>query len=231
MLVQYLSILRHAPLWVPILGPQLRELAWRRAAADEVKQVMFDKTQDDLASAIRDTMRIDRDRLTHSRSTAAQTRPFLRLFCKNWKSRGLWTSPRSISSRRTSVSPLSKAARIRPVPEQYSSPSHNSLTFVDSAQTFSTIQAFFLAMSLNPSIQKKAQAELDAVIGPHRLPNYRDRASLPYVEAVFKESLRWHNVLPLGLQHCAGEDIEYRGYFIPRGTTFTANAWQVLSLL
>ncbi|TFK78644.1 cytochrome P450, partial [Polyporus arcularius HHB13444] len=89
--------------------------------------------------------------------------------------------------------------------------------------TFSTIQAFFLAMSLNPSIQKKAQAELDAVIGPHRLPNFRDRASLPYVEAVFKETLRWHNAMPLGVHHCAGEDIEYHGYFIPRGTTFTAN--------
>ncbi len=49
-LVQYFPILQHVPLWVPILGSQLRMLAGWRAAADEVKQVMFDKTVDDLAS-------------------------------------------------------------------------------------------------------------------------------------------------------------------------------------
>ncbi len=95
-------------------------------------------------------------------------------------------------------------------------------------QTFSTTQAFFLAMSLNSDVQKRAQAELDVVIGPHRLPDQADRASLPYVSAVLKESLRWHNVAPFGVPHCNAEDIEYRGYFIPKGTTFIANTWHVL---
>ena len=92
-------------------------------------------------------------------------------------------------------------------------------------QAFSTLQFFFQAMSLFPEAQKKAQAELDSVVGPHRLPSYRDRASLPYVNAVLKESLRWHNVAPTVLPHSAGEDIEYRGYFIPKGTTLIANVW------
>ena len=51
-LVHYLPILRFVPLWVPLLGSQLRELARCRAAADKVKQVTFDKTRDDLVGAL-----------------------------------------------------------------------------------------------------------------------------------------------------------------------------------
>ena len=48
--VQYFPFLRHVPLWVPILGSQLRELEEGRAVMEEVKQAMFDKTLDDLVS-------------------------------------------------------------------------------------------------------------------------------------------------------------------------------------
>lgn len=54
MLVQYFPILRYVPMWVPFLGSQLRELAYYRAASGEVKRIMFHKTQEDLASIIRD---------------------------------------------------------------------------------------------------------------------------------------------------------------------------------
>jgi cytochrome P450 len=53
-------------------------------------------------------------------------------------------------------------------------------------------------MALHPEVQIKAQAELDAVIGPRRLPDYNDRASLPYLNATVKEVLRWNPVAPLG---------------------------------
>ena len=49
----------------------------------------------------------------------------------------------------------------------------------------------------NPNVQKKAQEELDRVIGTDRLPLLSDRGSLPYVEALVKEVLRWHPILPL----------------------------------
>ena len=64
------------------------------------------------------------------------------------------------------------------------------------------MQTLFLAMALYPEVQKKVQAEIDAVIGPDRLPNFQDRPSLPYVNAVVKESLRWNLVLPLGGPFC-----------------------------
>ena len=52
-------------------------------------------------------------------------------------------------------------------------------------------------MALYPDVQKKAQAEIDAVVGPHRLPDFEDRPSLPYINAIVKESMRWHLALPL----------------------------------
>ena len=60
------------------------------------------------------------------------------------------------------------------------------------------MQTLFLAMALYPEVQKKAQAEIDAVIGPNRLPDFEDRPSLPYINAVLKEVMRWHLVTPLG---------------------------------
>jgi cytochrome P450 len=54
-------------------------------------------------------------------------------------------------------------------------------------------------MILFPDVQKKAQAEIDAVVGPDRLPSFADRASLPYIEALTKELLRWSVTIPNGM--------------------------------
>ncbi|KAH9924289.1 CyP450 monooxygenase [Epithele typhae] len=94
--------------------------------------------------------------------------------------------------------------------------------------TYSTLQSFFLAMSLSPEIQHRAQAELHSVVGPDRLPTHDDRPALPYVNAIIKESLRWQNVLPLGVHHTTTEDTVYDGYFIPKGTMLFPNTWTCL---
>lgn len=76
-----------------------------------------------------------------------------------------------------------------------------------------------LAMLMHPEMQERAQAEIDAVVGSDRLPNFDDRAQLPFgmfplalvvlndqvtdiyyvriVEAIYKESLRWGAPVPL----------------------------------
>ena len=82
-------------------------------------------------------------------------------------------------------------------------------------------------MSLHPEVVVKAQAELEAVVGPNRLPDHPDRSDLPYVNAIIKECLRWQNAVPLCIPHAAVEDDEFDGYFIPAGTVVFANAWQV----
>jgi cytochrome P450 len=74
-----------------------------------------------------------------------------------------------------------------------------------------------------PDSQKRAQAELDAVVGRARAPRVADRAALPYVSAMLRELLRWRTGLPLALPHKTEEDEWYRGMFIPAGTVCFAN--------
>ncbi|KAG2129201.1 cytochrome P450 [Suillus bovinus] len=70
----------------------------------------------------------------------------------------------------------------------------------DTVTTVSTIYSLFLAMTLFPDVQKKAQAEIDAVVGTDRLPSFADRESLPYIEALVKKSLRWNVFVPIGMR-------------------------------
>ena len=93
------------------------------------------------------------------------------------------------------------------------------------SQTTSLLLIVFLAMSLYPSVQAKVHAELDAVIGPDRLPDFGDRDSLVYLDAVVKEAMRWMPPTPVGLTHCTREDDVVNEYFIPAGTVLLGNIW------
>ena len=57
---------------------------------------------------------------------------------------------------------------------------------------------FMLAMVLYPDVQRKAQEELDRVVGRDRLPSFDDLENLVYIREMVKETLRWHPVGPLG---------------------------------
>ncbi|EJF63284.1 cytochrome P450 [Dichomitus squalens LYAD-421 SS1] len=94
--------------------------------------------------------------------------------------------------------------------------------------TTSILQTIFFAMSLYPSVQAKAHAELDAVVGPDRLPDFSDRESLVYLDAIIKETMRWMPSSPLGLTHCTREDDIVNGHFIPAGTVLLGNIWACL---
>ncbi|KAE9394679.1 cytochrome P450 [Gymnopus androsaceus JB14] len=91
--------------------------------------------------------------------------------------------------------------------------------------TKSVILTFMLAMTLNPHIQTKAQEEIDRVIGTNRLPDFSDREKLPYVEAVYRETMRWYPPAPLGTPRKAMQTDCYNGYCIPEGTTVYPNLW------
>lgn len=53
-------------------------------------------------------------------------------------------------------------------------------------------------MLQHPEVLKKAQQEMDTVVGSSRLPTFEDRPSLPYLECVMSEVLRWGVPVPMG---------------------------------
>ncbi|KAI1759439.1 putative cytochrome P450 oxidoreductase OrdA-like protein [Hypoxylon sp. FL1150] len=91
--------------------------------------------------------------------------------------------------------------------------------------TVSSMMCFFLAMTIYPEAQRRAQEEIDSVVGQDRLPTIADRDDLPYIEAVVKEVLRWHPVVPMGFPHASTEDDICEGYFIPEGSMLFPNIW------
>ncbi|CAL1709839.1 unnamed protein product [Somion occarium] len=94
--------------------------------------------------------------------------------------------------------------------------------------TRSAIQLFLLAMVLYPDVQRRAQAELQSIVGSNRMPAFADRPSLPYVQALILEILRWQPVAPLSMPHSTSSSDTYRGYYIPKGAIVIGNAWSIL---
>lgn len=76
-----------------------------------------------------------------------------------------------------------------------------------------------------PEVQKKAQAQIDSVVGSDRSPTWSDYASLPYVAQCVKEAFRWRTVVPLAFPHALAEDDWVDGMFLPKGTVIIVNAW------
>lgn len=93
--------------------------------------------------------------------------------------------------------------------------------------TSATLTSFILAMIMFPSVQCKAQEEIDRVIGTDRLPTFDDKAKLPYISRVVTEAYRWFPILPLGIPHYADEDILYEGYNIPKGASILPAIWGI----
>ncbi|KAF9552595.1 cytochrome P450 [Agrocybe pediades] len=93
--------------------------------------------------------------------------------------------------------------------------------------TIALTKSFFYLMAKHPEVQKKAQAEIDRVVGSKRLPDFEDRSSgrMPYMEALYRELQRYAAPLPLGLPHAASEDDYYKGYLIPKGARIFPNIW------
>ncbi|KAG9078353.1 hypothetical protein FS749_009662 [Ceratobasidium sp. UAMH 11750] len=92
-------------------------------------------------------------------------------------------------------------------------------------QIVASVTTFILAMILHPTIQERAQAELDAALGQNRLPELSDRGSLPYMDRILKEASRCNSVTPLGLAHASTQDDEYKGYQIPKRAIVIGNTW------
>ncbi|KAJ3553829.1 hypothetical protein NM688_g3409 [Phlebia brevispora] len=93
--------------------------------------------------------------------------------------------------------------------------------------SYTTTGWFILAMALHPHVQQKAQDELDRVIGQDRLPVHEDFGSLHYIQAVFRETLRWMPALPFGVPHRVMVEDDYLGFRIPEGSMIVPNIWSM----
>lgn len=77
----------------------------------------------------------------------------------------------------------------------------------------------------NPEVQRKAQEEVDCLVGQDRLPTWDDIPKLPFVNLVLQETYRMNPLSPLGIPHASVADDVYNGMFIPKGTIVYQNVW------
>ncbi|PBK75563.1 cytochrome P450 [Armillaria solidipes] len=93
--------------------------------------------------------------------------------------------------------------------------------------TSSFLQSLILALVEFPEAQRKAQEEMNKVVGDQRLPTLDDFADLPYIQAVVKETHRFRPVAPVAVPHGMLAAEEYHGYMIPKGATIFVNTWGI----
>ncbi|KAG1880172.1 cytochrome P450 [Suillus subluteus] len=113
----------------------------------------------------------------------------------------------------------------------------NSMYSASIDTTVTTLSHFILAMVQHPYVLRRAQAELDDVLGSgesglpskaKRLPTFKDRPKLPYCDAVFTETLRWGVPVPLNLPHRLTQPDTYEGMYIPQGSLVFGNIWAIM---
>lgn len=103
-----------------------------------------------------------------------------------------------------------------------------AVSYIGGSDTTATaLVSFIMAMVLYPEYQRQAQVELDRVLG-ERLPEFSDEPSLPFIEAIVRETYRCYPVLPLAAPHAADEDDVYEGFFIKKGASLMVNVWDIM---
>ncbi|XP_062148744.1 cytochrome P450 71AU50-like [Alnus glutinosa] len=110
--------------------------------------------------------------------------------------------------------------------------SHIKATILDmlagSMDTTGTVVEWALSeLMKHPRVMKKAQKELEDVVGLERMVEESDLDSLEYLDMVLKETLRLHPIAPLLLPHEATEDCTVHGFHIPKKSRVIINAWAI----
>ncbi|KAF9053352.1 cytochrome P450 [Panaeolus papilionaceus] len=93
--------------------------------------------------------------------------------------------------------------------------------------SLASMEIFLMAMLHHPEAMKKAQEEIDRVVGPTVLPEFDDVPRLPYVMALIHETMRWRPIIPLGIAHSVISDDTYDDYHIPNASTVFANLYSM----
>ncbi|EYU18918.1 hypothetical protein ABFS82_04G186900 [Erythranthe guttata] len=78
----------------------------------------------------------------------------------------------------------------------------------------------------NPRILKKAQQEIDEVVGSDRLVEESDAPNLPYLMAIIKETFRLHPPIPM-ITRISSSDCTINGYKVSAKTLLFVNNWSM----
>nr|XP_001502229.3 cytochrome P450 2C19 isoform X1 [Equus caballus] len=97
-----------------------------------------------------------------------------------------------------------------------------------SETTSTTLRYAILLLIKYPEVTVKVQEEIDRVIGRHRSPCMQDRSHMPYTDAVVHEIQRYIDIIPTNVPHAVTQDIKFRNYLIPKGTTILTSLTSVL---
>ena len=99
--------------------------------------------------------------------------------------------------------------------------------FVAGTDTSAITIEWALAELINhPDMMKKAREEIDSVVGKNRLVEESDIINLPYLQALVKETLRFHPPSPISIREST-EDCSINGYEIPAKTRVFINVWAI----
>ncbi|CAL5012837.1 unnamed protein product [Urochloa decumbens] len=93
--------------------------------------------------------------------------------------------------------------------------------------TATTVEWAVSELLRKPEIFAAAAEELDRVVGRGRWVTEKDITELPYLDAIVKETMRVHPIVPLLVPRVAREDAAVGGYDIPKGTLVLVNVWTI----
>jgi cytochrome P450 len=93
--------------------------------------------------------------------------------------------------------------------------------------TSNSLEWTMVELLRNPHFLKKAQDELDAVVGKDRLVKEEDVPNLKYLSYVVKEGMRLHPIGPMMLPHDSREAREIAGYYVPANTQAYVNIYAI----
>ncbi|KAH7661965.1 Cytochrome P450 E-class group I protein [Dioscorea alata] len=93
--------------------------------------------------------------------------------------------------------------------------------------TSNTIEWAMAEMMKKPEIMRRAQEELDQVVGKDSVVEESHILKLPFLGAVIKEVLRLHPTLPLLVPHCPSSPSTVAGFSIPQGSRVFINVWAI----
>ncbi|XP_045217170.2 cytochrome P450 2C3 isoform X2 [Macaca fascicularis] len=101
--------------------------------------------------------------------------------------------------------------------------------FSAGTETTSTTMRYGLLLLLkHPEISAKVREEIDHVVGKNRSVCMQDRSRMPYTDAVVHEIQRYIDLIPTSVPHAVTQDIRFREYLIPKGTTILTDLTSVL---